>query len=201
MAIDSDINNADAALNVEFFDEAIKNNYKSEKEGRPVFDDCVMIRIQIPGDSTSVVVRPAYDEDKTRFPMHWAIYANKQSDGSHAGTPVSEIPGITKSVVENLKAFRFYTIEQLSVASDQALQSLHMRVGMDPMSLRERCKRYLAHAKDGAAQTSLEQELAARDAKLAAMEGMMKQMQETLAAQQEMIALQAELTQGEEKAA
>lgn len=202
MALDSDENRADSALWVEFVNEAVRNNFKSEMEGRPIFDDLIMTKIRVPGNSTLEISRPLLEEDKRRFPLQWAHFMNTQGQGEAVtGTPISELPGISKAAVENLRALKFHTVEQVAEASDAAVGNLQMSVGMAPLAFRDRCQRYLAAANDNAASTRYEQELADRDAKLAAMEGMMKQMQETLAAQQEMIALQEERRAAEDKPA
>ncbi len=193
MALDSDINNADSALKVKFYQDAIKNDYRSGIEGRPYFDDVIMIEISIPGRLDSIVVRPAYEEDKRRFPFAWATYNNQQNEAVKEGTPIEELPGMTRAIVENLKALRFYTLEQGANASDQALQSLQMKIGMGPEVFRDRCRRYLAHATTVSAQTKLEQELAARDDQIAAMQGQIKAMQEMVASQQEVLMAKAEM--------
>lgn len=199
MALDSDTNGADLALWVEFVNEAVRNNYKSDMEGRPIFDDVVLTRIRIPGDATTEICRPLLEEDKRRFPLQWAHFINKQGQSEAVtGTPIAELPGISKAVVENLRALKFYTVEQVAQASDAAVSNLQMTVGMAPLAFRERCQRYLAAANQNVVSSRYEHELAERDAKLAAMQGMIKQMQETLAAQQEMIAMQEERRTTEE---
>jgi hypothetical protein len=182
----------DSALWVEFYDAALPNNFKSAMEGRPVHDDVVMVRIRVPGRTDMEVVRAVVEEDKFRYAMQWAVYQSRKTEGDQGGTPISEIPGISRASVENLRALKFYTVEQVAVASDQALQSMHMKIGMDPHAFRDRCQRYLTAAEEGSVLTRLEQELSDRDARMLAMEGMMKQMQETIKAQQEMISVQTE---------
>lgn len=193
MALDSDASGADSALWVEFENSMVLNAFKSEQEGRPIHEDIVLTKIRVPGNSTLEISRPLLEEDKRRFPLQWAHFMNTQGQGEAVtGTPIAELPGISRAVVENLRALKFHTVEQVAQASDASIGNLQMTVGMAPLAFRDRCQRYLSAASDNAVSTKLEHELAERDAKLAAMEGMMKQMQETLKAQQEMIALQEE---------
>lgn len=202
MALDSDIHSAGNPLQVRFIKSTTVNNYKSQQEGRPIVEDIILTEVRIPGNNLNVVCDPTTEYDKVLYPREWAHFMSTQGEGELvSGTPLSELPGVSKAMAENLRYLRFHTIEQFAAASDQTIQSLSMQIGMDSMALRAKCQRYLSSASDNAASTRLEQELVERDAKLAAMEGMMKQMQETLAAQQEMIALQEERRAAEDKPA
>ena len=46
----------DSKLFVVFYMKAVKNGFKSEQEGRPIFDDVPHIRIYTPGDKTNVTI-------------------------------------------------------------------------------------------------------------------------------------------------
>ena len=184
MAIDTDINNPDNALWVEFYSSAVLQPFLSEQEGRPIYHDVVMTRIRIPGDDTTVIDRPLEEGDKLRFPRHWAFYEAKNTDGGHPGTPISEMPGVTKAMVENMRARGFYTVEQFAAASDQVLSSLGMNVGVSPIAFRDQCKRFLGAAADMAPTVRLEAELKQRDAAMAAMQAQLDQMAKMMADRQ-----------------
>lgn len=193
MALDSDLNNPDSALVVEFYNYTVLNRYMSDREGRPVHEDVVMIKIEVPGNQTLQVVRPVEEHDKRRFPLQWAVFQNAQtSESQEVGTPLSELPGLSKAQAENLRVAKFYTIEQVAAASDQALQSLLMKLGMAPEKFRERCQRYLAAAEEKSPYTRLEAEIADRDARLAALEAQLKSAMEAMSVQQEQIAMLSE---------
>ena len=75
MALDSDINNADSQLYVEF--------YTSEKDpykGKP------FIKIVVPGDKTTVIDQPVRDDHKERFPRQWLHFQMQSGDGPVIGT-------------------------------------------------------------------------------------------------------------------
>ena len=184
MALDTDINNPDNALWVEFFDDTVLQTFLSEQEGRPIYHDVVKIRIRIPGDDTTVIEHAAEESDKLRFPRHWAFYEAKSKNGSHPGTPIGEMPGITKATVENLRARGFYTVEQFAAASDQVLSGLGMGAGVSPTAFRDQCKRFLGAAADMAPTVRLEAELKQRDAAMAAMQAQLDQMAKMLAEKQ-----------------
>ena len=170
MALDSDINNPDNALWVEFYEGTVLQTFLSEQEGRPIYHDVVMTRIRIPGNDTTVIDRPLEEGDKLRFPRHWAFFEAKNTDGGHPGTPISEMPGVTKAMVENMRVRGFYTVEQFAAASDSVLQNLGMNVGVSPIAFRDQCKRFLGAAADMAPTVRLEAELKQRDAQIAALE-------------------------------
>lgn len=184
MAIDTDINNPDNALWVEFYDDTVLQTFLSEQEGRPIYHDVVKIRIRIPGDETTVIERIVEEGDKIRFPRHWAFFETKHKQGDHPGTPISEMVGVTKGTVENLRARGFYTVEQFAAASDQVLSSLGMNAGVSPTAFRDQCKRFLGAAADMAPTVRLEAELKQRDAAMAAMQAQLDQMAKMLAEKQ-----------------
>lgn len=132
--LDSDVNNADAQLHVEF--------YLSEAPGwvgKP------FIRMQAPGDKTNIVERPVLDEHKARFPRQWMYFNMKQNevDASVIGTALEvwadESPDFNRAQLDELKILRFQTVEQVALASDQQLQ----RIGMGGAGLRERARMFL----------------------------------------------------------
>lgn len=111
----------DSKLWVEFEMHPVEQTYLSEQEGRPIMKDVPHIRIRFPGDRTKVVFRPARDEDKERFPRHWAVFENKHAVAT-IGTPIEELPGITKSDAMMLKAEGVHTVEMLAAMPDSSAQ-------------------------------------------------------------------------------
>lgn len=148
MAMDSDMQNSDSALYVEFYDLPIQNEFRSNLEGRPIFEDVTMIKIQVPGDKTTSVVTPAMDHHKARFPFHWQRYINSHTEETKVvGTPLSQWPFLKPSQVEELKYQKFVTVEQLAMASDSLLNGLGLSAGHNPYDLRKRAQSYLDSAK------------------------------------------------------
>lgn len=161
MAIESDIQNANSRLVVFFHKKAKKNNFKSEQEGRPIFDDVIYIKKMVPGDSLSIIDRPMYESDKNEFPMQWAHFQNRQSDDQMvSGTPLIEWPILTTAQAEELRGLKFYTVENIANASDTQLQRIGMLAGMSPHTFRDKAKLFINKAKDIAEDTKREQELA-----------------------------------------
>jgi hypothetical protein len=161
MAIESDIQNANSRLVVFFHKKAKKNNFKSEQEGRPIFDDVVYIKKMVPGDSLSIIDRPMYESDKNEFPLQWAHFQNRQSDDQMiSGTPLIEWPILTTAQAEELRGLKFYTVENIANASDSQLQRIGMLAGMSPHTFRDKAKLFINKAKDIAEDSKREQELA-----------------------------------------
>jgi hypothetical protein len=161
MGIESDDRNSDSRLNVRFESKPVKNEFQSEKEGRPIFEDRDFIIISVPGDSTLTSIAEVRDDHKARFPLHWAHYQNMHGDDPKlVGTPIKEWPLVTSAMAEELKALKFHTVESLATASDAQLQSFGMRVGMSGTALRSRAQSFLKVSLDESILHKQDEELA-----------------------------------------
>lgn len=137
---------ADKNLWVKFFMNPVQNNFKSEKEGRPIYDEKLFISIIIPG-TPNKTERPARDEDKARFPKQWANFQAGQNEKVD-GMPLEEWPQMTRALVDELRYKGFRSVEQIANASDAQMQGVGMGGGL---GLRDKAKAFLALAKDTAA--------------------------------------------------
>ena len=161
MAIESDIQNPNGRLVVFFHKKDKKNNFKSEQEGRPIFESVIYIKKMVPGDSLSIIDRPMYESDKNEFPLQWAHFQNRQSDDQMvSGTPLIEWPILTTAQAEELRGLKFYTVENIANASDSQLQRIGMLAGMSPHTFRDKAKLFINKAKDIAEESKREEELA-----------------------------------------
>lgn len=141
--------NPDSRLAVMFFKQATENAFESEAQGRPIFYDVDMVRIQVPGDTTTVIVAPVREDHKKRFPLQWAHFMNMHGgDPREIGTPLSQWPRLGQSQVEELKALKFFTVESIATAADQQLQRINMIAGMSPYAFRDHAIRFLKIAQD-----------------------------------------------------
>lgn len=150
-------------LHVEFFMDAVENKAQSAKEGRPIFKDVEMIRIRIAGDPKTMLVAPAHDGSSVRDPNtnQRLTYAQLHAEPYKAfkdgveyigsGTPLSELPFITKAKAEELKRLNVHTAEALAGLDGQNLQKL----GMHARPLKEQAEAYLAKAAGSADVTKL----------------------------------------------
>ena len=161
MAIESDLSNPDSRLAVKFYKRPVELKNESIAQGRPIFQEFDFIKILVPGDALTEIDTYVSDAHKTRFPIQWANYMNRQgSEESYSGTPLSECPQVSASQAEELKGIKFHTVESVAHCSDQQLQKIGMIAGMSPHNFRERAKTFLNLASETADISKREEELA-----------------------------------------
>ena len=166
MPLDSDIYNADEQLQVEFY---IAENVDPKWDGKP------FVRINIPGDKTTIIEQPMNDDHKKRFPRQYLYFQMKQSEqdapaiGTSLESWVAEGNGdITKAHIEELRILKFQTVEQIAAASDAQLQ----RIGMGGPGLREKAKGFLTRRNRSETENQLDEtkkQLADLQAQMAAL--------------------------------
>jgi hypothetical protein len=163
--LDSDVNNADNGLHVEFY-------YDPDNKTAEV----PFVRIQNPGDKLNIIERPVEEGDKQRFPRQWLYFQMKNSEGAVVGTPLSEwnkdAPSeLNRGQLEELQILKFQTVEQVATASDSQMQ----KFGMGGAGLREKARLYLSNKNKSESAKELEKtrseldELKAQMAELLAM--------------------------------
>ena len=172
--------NPDSKLAVKFYSKPVQNNFETQKQGKPVFQDVDMIRIEVPGDKNSIADTFARPHHIERFPIQWARYKNAQGDLQETGTPLSHWQLITGAQAEELKAQKFRTVEAIAGASDAQLQSIGMVAGMAPHAFRARAQAWLAAAKDSAIVQVQADALLKKEQELGEMKAAMQKMQEQL---------------------
>ena len=171
--LDSDVNNADNGLHVEFY----MHQVSKDKEE-------VYVRIQNPGDKLNIIERPVEEEEKRRFPRQWLYFQMKNGEGQVLGTPLADwhkdCPDeLNKGRLEELQILKFQSVEQLATASDSQLQ----RVGMGSTGLREKARLYLTNKNKSESTKELEKtraeldELKAQMAELLAMKKSSKKLE------------------------
>ena len=163
---------ANSRLIVEFTLEPVKDEDKSNSEGRPIYVDQEWIKIRVPGDKDNNVSRAVRPGDKERFPQHWAAYKNKAAVPIE-GTLLESVPFLTKAQVLEFNGIGVRTAEQLVGIADSNAQKI-----MGYQSLKTKVQNFLDAAKGAAPALKLQAELDKRDGEIA----MLKQMVETLGA-------------------
>ena len=160
MAIDSDVQGADARLAVQFYKKSVKQDDASNEAGRPIFKEFDFVRIMIPGDNLTEIDTYAQESHKQRFPRQWAHYQNQVSNHQDIiGTPLDQWPQVTRSQAEELRGLKFHTVESIADCSDQQLQRIGMVAGMSPHNFRLKAKAFLNLATDSAEVAQREAEL------------------------------------------
>lgn len=152
----------DARLNVEFYLHPCRNEYKSEQEGRSVFEDVEYVRIQVPGQRLTVIERPVRDEDKLRFAERYKRWKHG-SKNEGAGTPLSEVTWLMPSTKEEYAFFKVVTIESLAECADTIpIPTLQ--------GDKRRAKAYVAAMRENAPIVAIKKENAALSERLSALE-------------------------------
>lgn len=142
----------DDKLIVGFYLKAVKNNFKSTLEGRPVFDEVEFIKIITPGsrDVLDTKVTPTY---QARFSARYAAWKAKHDNEAVSGTFLSEVPWISLSLAAELNAMNVKTVEQLI-----AMPDIHGQKIMGFSQLKARCVRFMEAAAGEAPSLKLEAE-------------------------------------------
>lgn len=159
-------------LIVQFYSDAVEISHRSEKEGRPIFEDMPHVRITIPGDKNNIIERRVDPTDIQKYPVEWAQFKASEKTGI-AGTPLQQWPQITRAQVKEAKYFECHTVEQLSELSDAACQ----RIGNGFSELRNKAKAYLGAADATKEATAQAAENARRDAEMADLRAQIAAMQ------------------------
>lgn len=169
------------ALAVRFYSKEVQNDFLTNKEGRPISFMADFVRIEIPGNQTSIIDTFVNNSHKTRFPQQWAIYLNEKADGNNnpdnvQGTLLRDWPILNSAQATELKHFKFYTVEQVASASDQQIMAIGMTAGMSPLALRDKAQAFLENAKDSSFAQKQAEELKLRDQQIEDLKAQMERM-------------------------
>ena len=169
--------NPDSLLHVQFYMRSEQDNFRSEKEGRPIFFETPYVRINTPGNQLSEIDTPVRKEHEFRFPIQWAAFQNTQTPQDQVvGTPVEQWPTVSRAQADELKGIKFFTVEQIANASDLQIQ----RLGMNGPVLQQKARAFLASAKDHALEQRQAAELVRKDAKIKELNERMARMEQRL---------------------
>lgn len=172
-------------LDIEFFSEAVKNEYESARQGRPIFRDVEMVRIRIAGDKGTVLVAPANEKPYVirdgfmgvtkrisyaeAYPDQYAAFKAGLSQAVN-GTPIEEATFLTAANRAELKAVNVFTIEALA-----GLEKLD-KLGMNGTAWRDQARAYLKRAEGSAIDGKLIADNETLKRKLEIMEEQMRQL-------------------------
>lgn len=154
----------DENLRVQFSLHPNFNPDKSNKEGRPIYDDAEYVTIMVPGQQ-DIVHRKAWRQDFERFPKQYAAFKANLDQDAASGTPLKVLPWMQVSQVKELEFFNIRTVEQLANMPDSAASRF-----MGSQQLKQRAKDFLQAAKDAAPMLQLRTELEERDGKITVLE-------------------------------
>ena len=180
---------ADNKLYVEFFRKPVMQPGKSREAGRAVYEEVDYVRIHVPGDKSSVIERPLSEQDVFRFQDRYNKWKAGQAEAV-TGTPLSALPGMNASKVEEYKYFKIITVEQLAEANDN-LGGKFMSFQQD----KQRAKAFMEVAANNAPIEKMNAELAKRDAELEELRSMVTALQANAKGAKRAVAPAAETTE------
>jgi hypothetical protein len=152
----------------QFYKTTKQNKAKSEKEGRPIFDEIEMVRVFIPGDRLFTPVFPVADEHRQRWPEEYAAFKRGETRAA-SGTPLEHWPILTTGRIAEFKALNILSVEELAGVSDSKLGSL----GPNARSERDQARAFIDLAMNGAAASAQAAENAALKAQMAGLQEQM----------------------------
>jgi hypothetical protein len=135
----------------------VKNEEKSLKEGRPIYDDGMeVVEVRFAGDRNKVSVFPAHvicgetvdeygDTHRITYAERWKRQYERFKAKEHQvmeGTPISELPFLTEAKRSELRALSIYTAETLAALDGGPLKNL----GHGGRDMKDQAVAYLARA-------------------------------------------------------
>lgn len=120
----------------------VKNNFKTELEKRPIFEERIFLKKLVPGDSTLVVDRPMREADMEDYPIEWARFEQKKEQKAD-GTPIDAWIAINDTQKAEFKALHIFTIDQFAKLPDSAGNKI-----MGFNDLRAKARAFIGAAQD-----------------------------------------------------
>lgn len=153
-----------------FYTVPVQDQTASAEQGRVVFKDREYIEIVAAGNSNNIIRRPVSDMDRGRFRQAYAKF--KEGDTEQLiGTPLTEVPWVSRSQCEELAYIKVRTLEQLAQVNDAACSSAP---GM--YELKRKAQAWLKKSEDAAPFTALAKENADLNDKIAVLEQTVKEL-------------------------
>jgi len=128
-----------------FYLKPVRQAFRSEQEGREVFEDREYVEIIVPGDKHSIVDVAVKDEHRDRWPRQYEAF-KKSQDAPEDGTPIEEWAPIGASQALELRSSHVRTVEHLAGLSDSQLAKV---VPMGGIALRAKAQAWLKQVEDG----------------------------------------------------
>ena len=148
----------------------VRNNFKSDAEKRPIFEERIFIKKLVPGDSTLVVDRPMREQDMEDYPIEWARYEQKKEQ-KVAGTPIDAWMAVSDTQKAEFKSLNIFTIDQFANLPDVAGDKI-----MGFNDLRSKARAFIMVAQDSQMmdkiRAEMDKKMEAQEAELAELRAM-----------------------------
>jgi len=163
-------------LYARFHIEPTQNAEKSAEAGRPIFEDVEFVEIGGIGDRTSSVVYKVDEYQKARFARQYAQFKRGMGDVT-TGTPLSEVPWMSRSQIEEFKFLKIRSIEDLASVTDSVCTSVS---GL--FTLKARAIAWIEEAKGGTGTAELAKQIEELQRQMAGMIAAQTSLENTQAA-------------------
>ena len=148
----------------------VRNNFKSDAEKRPIFEERIFIKKLVPGDSTLIVDRPMREQDMEDHPIEWARYEQKKEQ-KVAGTPIDAWMAVSDTQKAEFKSLNIFTIDQFANLPDVAGDKI-----MGFNDLRSKARAFIMVAQDSQMmdkiRAEMDKKMEAQEAELAELRAM-----------------------------
>lgn len=114
---------ADKSVYAKFYTMPLKDEKASNDAGRAIFKDIEYVEIRAAGNANNIIQRKATDQDRQRFARQYNLFRAGQEE-QLIGTPLVEVPWLTKSQVEELAYIRVRTLEALATVGEEVCQRM-----------------------------------------------------------------------------
>lgn len=112
--------NDDDSVACRFYMRSVPDPQATASAGRPVHRLEEFVELRFPGGKT-VYDQPATDEKRQRFHRHYDAFLRNKEKPEIVGTPLEVVPWLDAALVDDLRAFRVYSLEQLAALNDQQI--------------------------------------------------------------------------------
>jgi len=109
---------ADRAVHARFYLMPVKDERASDEAGRPMFRDVEFVEIIASGNANNIIQRKATNEDRQRFSRQYEIFKRNAESDQTIGTPLTQVPWLTPSQVEELAYMKIRSLEMLASVDD-----------------------------------------------------------------------------------
>lgn len=123
---------------VKFYIQAVKDEFKTKTENRPVFINMEMVEIMLSGDNKTVINEIVKDHHRNRFPQSYKAF----KEGTilvAQGYPISKWDVLDPATKATLKYMNVHTVEQLAEMHDGVIGNL----GMGAHEMREKARKHV----------------------------------------------------------
>jgi len=153
---------SDDGLIVNFYMKSVRDQLETRKQGIPIFNDVVFVKIFRAGELLNVIDRPKEENDERRFARQWNNFQDRKIQVPE-GTPIDLLFPNNPGIADSLRARGVYTIQQCANLTAHGMDG----IGMGAQEYVNRAKKFLEMAGSGSNVVKMQEELAEKDKQIA----------------------------------